>query len=226
MKICGHLLIIWGIISSYSSLWVIRNLNSAPSQMLLMQFNTKIVIFRKKKYFRRFIFISSPKENQFLCMDGSLANIKSPSVSPQTMRVVAFSTNVVDIYQDWAWLLVFTGITVANCKDHRVLLFGSGSELHLTEVHGNRAKMSFEPGTALCQPVGKLLFGIVGSGCWQLNLSPCRLRLCHTGRSGLGRVIYFTRHFAQRQEKAIGAECQQLPALPIFSIWTGTTFRT
>lgn len=71
-----------------------------------------------------------------------------------------------------------------------------------------------------------LPFGVVGSGCWQPNLSHCRLRLCHAGRSGLGRVIYFPRHFAQRQEKAGGAECQQLPALPIFSIWTGTPLRT
>lgn len=226
MKICGYFLIIWGIISSYSSLWVIWNLNSAPSQMLPMQYNTKIITFKKKNHFCGFIFISSPKKNQFLCIDGSLGNIKSSSVSPQTMRVVAFSSNIVDVYQDWAWLLVFTGITVANWKDHRVLLFVSCSELYLIEGHGNRTKMIFELCTALCQPVGKWLFGVVGSGCWQLNLSPCRLRLCHTGRSGLGRVIYFTRHFAQRQEKAIGAECQQLPALPIFSIWTGTTFRT
>lgn len=66
---------------------------------------------------------------------------------------------------------------------------------------------------------------MAGSGCWQLNLSPCRLRLCHTSRSGRGRVLHFPRHCAQRQEKAVSAECQQLPALPVFSIWTGAPLR-
>lgn len=144
------------------------------------------------------------------------------------MREVAFSTNIVDNSSGLCLTFSFyrNDCGRANCKEHRVLLFVGCSKLYLIQVQGRWNRDTFELCVALCQPIGWGPCGLVGSGCWQITLSPCRLRLCHTGRSGLRRVIYFTRHFAQRQEKAIGAECQQLPALPIFSIWTGTTFRT
>lgn len=152
----------------------------------------------------------------------------SLSVSRPWERVVAFSRK-----HSWhSWRSCLTSrfgrhpCHRAPCKSHRVLLFGSGSEFPLSEVQGSGNKDTFELSFAPRQPVGKRAFGTVGTGCWQLKLSRCRLRLCHAGGSGLRRVVYFTRHFAQRQEKAIGGECRQLPALPIFSIWTGTTFRT
>ena len=153
--------------------------------------------------------------------------IYKKSTSPQTVNVVVFSTNILYIQQDGAWLLVSGGMTVVELIV-KITKF-SLSWAALSDISSRCMAVEtniFQLCIAHCQPVGKGPLGHPGLGCWQPNLSHCRLRLCHASRSGLGRVIYFPRHFAQRQEKAVCAECQQLPALPIFSIWTGTTLRT
>lgn len=195
--------------------------------MLPIQFKDKDVNLLKKKLFFSlllwFYFVSKKKKITFY---GWMA-LTHPSVSPDHERELwhfpqTFSTCMKPVL-DFSF---FVGITVTE-------LMAKATELSswaALNCCGSRCTaVGTEPPLSCVfalKPVAGWPSGTVGSGCWQLNLSHCRLRLCHPGRSGLGRVVYFTRHFAQRQEKAIGAECPQFPALPIFSIWTGTTFRT
>lgn len=192
--------------------------------MLISSGEKKIVLFSPFVVLHLF---SPPPPNHFLYVD-ALTLVLSPSVSVQTVRESC------GIFRQHSWHSRSLCLTFHFCRNyhhrahlHRPQLLLSWASLNCRSrcvAMGTKPPLSC-PFT-VCQPVAGGPFGAVGSGCWQRNLSHCRLRLCHAGRSGLGRVIYFTRHFAQRQEKAIGAECQQLPALPIFSIWTGTTFRT